>query len=555
MIEKILGLIRKYSIAILSCLAIIIIGLIITLGLISFKDSEKIKTYKNDNYALEYDSSWKIKEKNNDSIKFVHNKDSELNIKIVSLEEKYQYSTTDELVDELLYDLGKQNNSYKLLTKEKSLITKYEYDGYKLLYENDESQVLVMMGKKADKVLLATYESTSKYFDILLDSVQNIIYNFQILDETYNLTYKLNLDTGNIDWSTNDEIKDTSNVNEYEIANNNYYVKYSIPTNFQLKDFDSTSGYFDYKNLSDGSISLTTTIRNVNIYEYLEKDYDSFTIYFNYNYQREGKEGYSNFNETLQKLDNKKYNAYIYKNSYKLSEDWGTYEYEEVILVYELDSNHLIEFKIRANNNKIPKELVDNINVKSSKNYASYITKEVVDNNLIAELKQFTDYEKTNVKVVTLKVPEKYEELDKENNMYKDRYYGLNYNSENELYQYDIKYQTRYSFDITLSGLKSSYEYYKKNGTYQELTYNRDIVLNDKTFKVYTGGYTNYTDPLITGDKQSYYVNVTALFYELDEDNCLVVEIKGNNAENTDEILKQLTNFDVEIKKYEGNDK
>ena len=412
-----------------------------------------------------------------------------------------------------------------------------------------------MMGKKADKVLLATYESTSKYFDILLDSVQNIIYNFQILDKTYDLTYKLDINTGNIEWSTNDEIKDTSNVSEYEIANNNYYVKYSIPTNFQLKDFDSTSGYFDYKDLSDGSISLATSIRNVNIYEYLEKDYDSFTIYFNYNYQREGKEGYSDFNETLQKLDNTKYNGYIYKNSYKLSEDWGSYEYEEVILVYELDSNHLIEFKIKATNNKIPKELVDNISIKSSKNYASYITKEVVDNNLIAELKDFENYEKTNVKVVTLKVPEKYEELDKENNMYKDRYYGLNYNSKNELYQYDIKYQTRYSFDITLSGLKSSYEYYKKNENYQELTYNRDVVLNDKTFKVYTGGYTNYTDPLITGDKQSYYVNVTALFYELDEDNCLAIEIKGNGAENTDEILKELTNFDVEIKNYEGNDK
>ena len=87
MIEKILGLIKKYSIAILSCLAIIIIGLIITVGLISFKDSEKIKAYKNDNYSLKYDSSWKIKDKSNDSIRLVHNKDSELNIKIVSLED------------------------------------------------------------------------------------------------------------------------------------------------------------------------------------------------------------------------------------------------------------------------------------------------------------------------------------------------------------------------------------------------------------------------------------------------------------------------------------
>ena len=51
----------------------------------------------------------------------------------------------------------------------------------------------------------------------------------------------------------------------------------------------------------------------------------------------------------------------MYKNSYKSSSQWGDYDYEEVILIYELDSNHILLFEIKATKNKIPKELIDNM--------------------------------------------------------------------------------------------------------------------------------------------------------------------------------------------------
>lgn len=550
MMNKIMNLIKKYRIAILSCLGILIVGLLVLFVAINLVDDTDIKEYKNDKYAFKYDTSWKIKEKTDESIKLVHNKDSEINIQIVSLEEEYKYSTSDDILDELLYNLEKQNSLYKLLSKEKDLITKYKYDGYKLLYENEESQVLVIMGKKADKVLLVTYEATNEYFDILLDSVQNIIYDFQILDNSFNLTYKLDVQTTDISWSTNDEIKDTSSVSEYEIANKNYLVKYSVPNSFELSSFNSTMAYFNYRGLSNGTITLTANIRNTNIYEYMDKNGSYSTLYYSFKNQREGKDGYSDFKESLQKIENTDYVNYVYKNSYKSSSQWGDYDYEEVILIYELDSNHILLFEIKASKTKIPKELVDNIKLNTSKNYASYITKTIVDDKLIGELKEFTDYNRDSIRLVILKIPTKYVEIDKENNIYDSRYYGLDYNVDTELYKYDVNYELYTSVDSKVSSLSSSYASHKNKGNYKELTYSEDITLNGKTFKVYTGGYTDIGGALFSNYKRTYYyVNSKVLFYEFDDDNCLSIEIRGNDVEVSNEILNELTNFDIEIKK------
>ena len=124
--DKIVSIIKKYRIAILSCLGILIVGLLILFVALKLFNPTEIKEYKNDKYAFKYDTSWKIKEKKDESIKLVHNKDSEINIQIVSLEEEYKYSTSDDILDELLFNLEKQNSSYKLLSKEKDLITKYK---------------------------------------------------------------------------------------------------------------------------------------------------------------------------------------------------------------------------------------------------------------------------------------------------------------------------------------------------------------------------------------------------------------------------------------------
>lgn len=549
MMNKIMNIVKKYRIAILSCLVISIVGLLILFVVLKLFNPTDIKEYKNDKYAFRYDTSWKIKEKKPESIKLVHNKDSEINIQIVSLEEEYKYSTSDDILDELLFNLEKQNSTYKLLSKEKDLVTKNKYDGYKLLYENDESQVLVIMGKKADKVLLVTYETTNEYFDILLDSVQNIIYDFQILDNSFNLTYKLDVETNDINWSINEQIKDTSNVVSYELANKNYLVNYSVPKSFELSSFNSTIGYFNYRGLNEGTMTLSVNIYNKNIYEYMDKNGSYGTLYHSFNNKRDGKDGYSDFKESLQKLNNKDYVSYVYKNSYKSSSQWENSNYEEVIIIYELDSNHILLFKIKASKTKISKDLVDNIKLKSLKNYASYIVKNIENDKLIGELKEFTDYNKDKIRLVKLKVPTKYEEIDKENNIYDSRFYSLNYDADKEFYNYDINYELYTSVESKVKNLSSSYASYKNKGNYQELTYNQDITLNDKIFKLYSGGYTDIGGALFSNYKRTYYyVNSKVLFYEFDDGSCLSIEIRGNGFEVSNEMLNELTNFDIEIK-------
>lgn len=543
--NKLKSFFKKYQIAILCCIGVLTIGLLIVFLVISLIGKTTIKEYKNDNYILKYDSNWKIKDPKDDSIRLVYNNDSEINIQIVPLEEEYKYASSDELLDELLYDLGLQNENYKLLSSEESLITKYKYNGYKLLYEGEDSQALVMMGKQADKVLLITYEASNTYFDILLDSVQNIVYDFQILDDIFETTYELAIETSDIEWSDNDEIDNLDETKEYEIAYNNYLVNYAVPVNFKLNSFDSTNNAFNYENLDKGDITLNVNIRNMNIYRYLDENGSYSNLYRSYSTQREGKSGYSNFKEALQKLDGDKL-SYIYKNSYDYSSEYGDSTYEEVILLYELDKSHVLEFSFKARNTTIPKKLVDSIKLVSFKNYSSYIKRNVVDGNVTGELKEYFDYNKDKLRVITLRLPEKYREIDKKyNNMYENRFYGLNYDEDKNIYQYEVEYKSDvYSVE---SGLKACntmyYDGNKNNGSSVELTYSRDITLNGKTFKVYTGGYTDLADD---SSRTKYYVNNTVLFYQYAEDKFLTIDVKGNDIEVSDAILNELANFDIE---------
>ena len=44
---------------------------------------------------------------------------------------------------------------------------------------------MVSTYKKSDKLVTIRYEANNSYFDILLDSVENIIYNFDINEQKY----------------------------------------------------------------------------------------------------------------------------------------------------------------------------------------------------------------------------------------------------------------------------------------------------------------------------------------------------------------------------------
>ena len=269
--KKLKKIYKENTLEIITGAGVIVLGLIILIGMLLFQSN--IKEYKTDTYTIKYDRSWKRKGKNENTIKLKHKSNSTIYIEVMDLKEEQKYLGTEDIIEELLYNIGLENKEYNILQKEKSNITRHSYEGYKLLYENKTHQALVVVAKKSEKVMLFTYEAKHEYFDILLDSVENIIYNFDINDEKYLINNSIKVDTEEIKFEENKDLLKLLKENKsYDIANKNYSVKISIPSNFQMSSFDSTLGYYTFKDLKKGSINLKVNIYAKNIYEYLEKE-------------------------------------------------------------------------------------------------------------------------------------------------------------------------------------------------------------------------------------------------------------------------------------------
>lgn len=554
--SKLYGIYKKYKISILIALIIVLIG---SIGLILFslKPNSELKLVDTSNYSLKYDKSWKVKEEKENYIILSHKSSkSKLKIEIIELDKEYKYSIIDDLIDEIIYNISNQNKTYKLISNHKDTFTKMEFNGYKLLYEVDNEQVMINTYKKSDKLIFISYETTNEYFDILLDSVQNIIYNFNTVDEQFNVKNNLKLDTTEMKYSSSEELDNIlDEKKEYEIGDKNYKVVYSLPSSFELSSFNTTSNYFNLRNIEDASMSLSVYIYNKNIFEYLDKD-NITNVYKNYNYYKPDDE-YTNYEEQISKLDTDYNDTYIYKNSYmkdatryndKFEQETYKKKYENAEIIYSLNKNHILVISIKASDISITEKLIKSIVVKNIENYSSYTKTTIKDNYLNAELKRYEGYDKNNILKINIKLPDTYKEIDKANNLYEERYFGLNYDEEKEVYDYIIHYKltSTYSNDINgqldilhtmFSKVYGGYNYYEKIG---------DNQYNDKLFEVYQGGYTNLGGiPFTNINRYKYYINHQALFYKLENGGYLIIEIKGNGKEISDAIIKEATNFEI----------
>ena len=532
---------KEYKLEIIIAIVVVIVGLLLLIGMLLFQNN--IKEYKTDIYTIKYDRSWKRKGKNENTIKLKHKSNSTIYIEVMNLNEKQKYLETEDLIDELLYNIGLENKEYNILQKEKANITKHSYEGYKVLYENKTHQALVVVAKKSEKVMLLTYEANHEYFDILLDSVENIIYNFDINEQKYLINNSVKVDTEEITFGENKElVKSLKKNKSYDLAYKNYYAKLSIPSNFVLTTFDSSYGSYSFKGLKKGSINLSTIIYPYNLYEYLEKTEELGKLYNELSYQRDKKNTqYKNLKESLTQLNNKKYKSYLYKATYDYVIGSSTSKHEFYMMIYELNNNHILVFKIDAKDNVIPEELLSKLEFSNVKNYANYIPKEKV-------LKRFNT---TNtVDEIKLNIKDEYQELDYGVNTYSYRYFGLNHNRKNDVYQYEIKYTLTSKYQ-KLDSIISYITIYKNNGPYQELVNNGTISLNGKEFIVYSGGYTkNGKGYLDNGNGNTYYMNKKVLFHQLPTGGYLQIEIDGNGVEISQEVLNDLTNIDIMKTEY-----
>lgn len=547
---------RKYKI-----ILFIFIIFIIIIGIYFFINPSKtisLLELKSDNYIFKYDTSWKIESEENNLIVLKHKSNSKLEIEILDLQEEYRYLSIDELLDDFLYDIEKQNSNYKLISKVKESITKYKYDGYKLLYESDDRQAMVVVCKKGEQLIIFTYDSSSDYFDILLDSVNSIIYDFNTVDNNISLTHNLNLDMNEIIYEDDNSINSLLNEQAiYEIATNNYYVKFMLPDNFTPVSFNSTFGQYKFQELKDKRIDLNVSLYNINIYEYLDKS-NSLNIYSKWDYYKKH-DDYSDFNESINKFSSN-YESYIYKNKFyytkALSFDSNSdskYKNslrENIVLVYALDKNHILIFEISSSDVSIPEKLINMIEISEVKNYSSYINSKKENGYLLSTLKRYSDYSKDNVEEITLRVPDKYIEIDKENNIYEHRYYTLGYNEKLNVNNYEIEYSVLSgSFDDLSKRISNTFS--NNYGDCNYLTYSSDKKINGKNFKIYDGGYTQLSGIMFTNrDRIKYYTNVKVLYYELSNNYKLLIQIEGNDSLISDEILNDLTNFEIkQIKK------
>lgn len=552
MMEKLIYILKKYKVSVYIALFIIIVGIIL-FSLIGSKP--EAKTYESNYYIVKYDKGWSLKQKSKDKLILKHGNEAKINVEIIELNNELKYLSIEDLIDEIIYNIRKQNSSYKLISKEETTISKYEFMGYKLLFENESSQVVTSLYKKGDKIIVFYYEAKNDYFDILLDSVNNIIYHFDIKEKKYDLTHKMSFKMTDISYSKDEKLdKVLTQSNTYELASNNYYVKYRIPSNFEISDFDSTRNYFHLRGIDKKNITISTNIYKFNIFEYLDKE-NRVNVYKDYSMYRTS-EDYSDFQETITKLDGNM-DIYLYKNSYSYnkatisSEDVNKKNEkrkdENVRLIYALNKNHILIVDIKAVDTVITKKLIDSIKIEEVRNYSNYVTSKKEDNLLVSEFKRYSGQSKNKIDKVIIKIPNKYKEFEKNTNIFQEKYFGLNYDEDTNIYDYEVHYDLTPSFikiDSKIDSINSSFS--KAYGAYNYLTYFDELMLNNNKFYVYNGGYTQLGGIMFTSiNRFHYYINKKVLFHELSNGGYFVVEISGNGKEITDDILNDVTNFQI----------
>ena len=251
---------------------------------------------------------------------------------------------------------------------------------------------------------------------------------------------------------------------------------------------------------------------------------------------------YSNAKETLAKYSEKPV-TYIYKNNYLINKKIT----ENMEIVFELNQNHIFIVKISSSGVGIPKELVNMIKISNFKNIASNINIEKSDGFLIGRLKQYANYEYSQTEEITLKLPESYQEIDNDTNLYEERNYISEYDEKLQIPKYEVKYQIiNFRIEDELDILNGSIN--KNLGAYKDFVQMKDNAFNGKNFKIYERGYTRNSESDSSGNQYKYYTNEKVLFYELQNENYLVVVIDGNENNINDDLVNKLTNFDVNLK-------
>ena len=158
-------------------LIIIVVSIILTFGL-SYAFRVTLNSYTDNNFKVEYDSTWKVVNDTNE-LKLKHKKtNSILHIQCKELDKTYMDISLNDLIVDVIDSIEKQNIDYKLINRMSNPTDMYESFSY--LYEKDMKQALVNIYKKDNKLIVVYYEADSECYDIVLDSVDSILRTLKI---------------------------------------------------------------------------------------------------------------------------------------------------------------------------------------------------------------------------------------------------------------------------------------------------------------------------------------------------------------------------------------
>lgn len=556
---------KNKLILITALLVMFIGGIIVTL----FKTNSSIKQLNKELYSFKYDSNWKVNTSSDTLALLKHKSGSIIEISINKINSESRFSNIDDFIDEIVFNIKEQNSNYNLISNKKRGITKYQYEGYVLLLEDGNEQVMLNIFKKSDNIIVVKYQAENAYFDILLDSVNNIIDNLDIKEAKYNIANSLSINPEKIK-EVDDESFDKKLVGSktYSTANNNYNVEYSIPDIYKIRIYDSRYGYYEYsenvdyvlnngyKTTRDNTSNINVTITNSNIYELLEPN-NLIGVYSTSKYKKEEPDKYPDLTESLSKYND----GYLYRCSYNIilsrlyKTDSGSFDFLDnkemsyvAIVLKPLDNNHTLQITIESNV-PITSKLIDMIKVDKYENYAKYVKVVKEDNNLVSSFVVSSNKTTSDLIKATLKVPDKYSEDDKERNLYADKIYYIGENSKLETPDYDIRFilSNLKIEDIVEIYAQNDIKYNKEYGKYQDLKKIGKKKIGDKEFTIYEGGYTYRKSSLISNEVIYYYNYYKVLAYEIPDQGSFTIIVKGYDKKIDDSMLKDFVDFTIQV--------
>lgn len=150
----------------------LLITITVVVGIL-LSNKVRVVEYKNKDYSFSYDTTWELKEDNGEPV-LSHKKSKALiKFKVKELTNNFIDMDLSDIVVDLTSLIEKQNPNYKMISSQEDPSDKY--DSFEFLYEYDNEQALVYIYKKDTKLVTIYYTADSKYYDIVLDSVDSIL--------------------------------------------------------------------------------------------------------------------------------------------------------------------------------------------------------------------------------------------------------------------------------------------------------------------------------------------------------------------------------------------